>query len=239
VQCYDTGGAPADVTFTALYTRPLPATAGLGFVWLNDPSSASSTPSATYSYNGTGGTNTATRSGVGSYAVTLPGLGVPGGTVKVTAYGSGSANCKVGGWNPSGSNEVINVLCFSAAGAATDSRFTMTFANNEALAPIGTKVGYVWGDQSANPSYAPGAAYSFNSSGGANMVTRSGTGTYSVSLPGLTPPAGGDVQVTAYGMADNNRCSVVSWGGGITVSIRCHTPAGALVDTRYAVQFVG
>jgi hypothetical protein len=45
--------------------------------------------------------------------------------------------------------------------------------------------------------------------------------------------------VTAYGPG-GDRCAVTSWGAsGVTVNVNCHTPAGALVDAQYVVQFLG
>src|SRR5262245_42166976 len=63
------------------------SSAQLGYVWANQPSSASYTPSLTYQFNSAGGTNTITRSGVGQYTVHFPGLSTLGGHVQVTAYG--------------------------------------------------------------------------------------------------------------------------------------------------------
>ena len=92
---------------------------GSAFVWANQPSSASYLPSPAYQWNSRHSftaVNTITRTAVGSYTVRLPDLGAVSGTVLVTAYGPGTNNCKVLGWGPSGTAQLVNVRCFTATG---------------------------------------------------------------------------------------------------------------------------
>ena len=101
---------------------------GRGFAWANNPSAASYTPSTLYSFNSSGGPITVTRSGAGAYAVrfaALGGNGLAGGNVQVTAYGSGADACKVASWASGGADFVVNVRCFSSAGAAADAMYTV------------------------------------------------------------------------------------------------------------------
>src|SRR5205814_9006899 len=90
---------------TSGYTPAVTPNQQYGYVWANDPSAAASyTPSTTFQYNSSGALNTVTRSGTGVYDVKFPGLvhlGA-GGTVSVTAYGSGNETCKVFNWAESG-----------------------------------------------------------------------------------------------------------------------------------------
>ena len=100
----------------------------VGYVWANNPTAASYTPSSAYSFNSAGAPITITRSASGQYQVTfseLGGSGIFGGNVQVTAYGSGSEICKVVSWASGGGNFVVNVRCFTAAGAAVDTRYTV------------------------------------------------------------------------------------------------------------------
>jgi hypothetical protein len=83
--------------------------------------------------------------------------------------------------------------------------------------------------------------YSWNSTDGVNCVSRIGVGDYSVQLPGLGPAFGGTFQVTAYG-GGGEHCKVYYWGplGSVQqVRVLCFDPAGAPVDTRYALNFFG
>jgi hypothetical protein len=62
------------------------------------------------------------RSSVGRYAVIFNGLGtqlLDGGDVQVTAYGGGSAQCKVESWGP----QTVFVRCFAPGGAPADAMY--------------------------------------------------------------------------------------------------------------------
>ncbi len=107
-----------------------PASGGmrLAYVWANNPTAASYTPSTTYSHNSSGSPVSINRSSAGRYAVTFAGLGgsgVAGGNVQVTGYGGNSADCKVRFWSSAGANFTANVACFNANGTPSDSRYTV------------------------------------------------------------------------------------------------------------------
>jgi hypothetical protein len=244
VRCYDAAGNAVDTQFTASFTRPT-SSSRFGYVWANSPTAASYTPSSTYQFNSTGASNTITHSSTGIYQVKLPGLGGPGGTVKVTAYGWGNEYCKVTSWTYTGADEYVNVACQTPAGTLVDSYFTATF--HEAIGLLGTLTdasperGYVWANDAFAASYTPSSSYSYNSDGLTNTITRSSTGVYQVTLPGLATSRG-HVEVTAYGpSAASTRCKVASWGSSGSdefVNVRCFDATGAAADSRYALTFV-
>lgn len=96
---------------------------GLSWIWANNPNSASYTPEVLYRYS-TGSAPTITRSAVGRYEVSHPGVSTgTGGTHQVTAYGGGAAtSCKISSW----SNNSVGVECYSlATGAYADSMYTI------------------------------------------------------------------------------------------------------------------
>ncbi|HBL31195.1 MAG TPA: hypothetical protein DD490_30580 [Acidobacteria bacterium] len=115
---------------------------------------------------------------------------------------------------------------------------------------------YVWANNATstlNAPYSPSSPYSFNTVGrsAANFVTRTATGSYSVTCKGVgggslftgsgTWGAGGHVQVTAYGSEDADYCKVSSWttgGADFTAFVRCYNSAGALSDSRFDLLFV-
>ena len=68
---------------------------------------------------------TVTTSGTGVYAVAFDGTHPAIRSVQITGYGSNSNTCKVGSWGAS----TVTVLCFTAAGVAVNSNFTITVAN--------------------------------------------------------------------------------------------------------------
>jgi hypothetical protein len=132
VLCFSPAGDPVDTLFTVTYVNGIGLLgvngAAAGYVWAHDPTSSSYTPVGTYSYNSTGGVNTVTRLDVGRYSVIMPGLGLQDGHVQVTAYGGGSARCRVARWSPSIVNEqVIDVLCTDAAGSPVDTLYTVSY----------------------------------------------------------------------------------------------------------------
>lgn len=212
---------------------------GSAFVWANQPSSPTYTPSATYQWNSRhpfAAVNTITRSGVGRYTVRLPDLAAASGTVHVTAYGASTYHCKVVNWFPSGTAQFINVRCFTTTGALVDTFYTLSYTN-----PGGFPwdLGYVWANQPTSGSYVPSPSYQANSSGATNRIDRLGVGAYRVRLPNLGRVAG-HVQVTAYG-AGAERCKVGSWGPvGAEQQIRvfCYGPTGNRVDTRFTLTYV-
>ena len=210
---------------------------GSGYVWANNPTASSYTPSTQYSYNSTGGAITITQSSVGVYRVqfsALGGDGQAGGNVQVTAYGSGSETSKVVSWNSGGADFVVNVHCFTASGNPVNTRFSLYVV----WPPI-RKGGYVWANNPTASSYTPSTQYSFNSIGGAITITRSSVGVYQVRFSGLggDGQAGGNVQVTAYG-SGSETSKVVSWNSGgadFVVNVHCFTASGNPVNTRFSL----
>jgi hypothetical protein len=102
------------------------------------------------------------------------------------------------------------------------------------------RVGYAWANNPSAASYAPMAAYAYNSAGGPITITRNGVGRYAVQFAGLGGGSsfGGNVQVTSYG-GDSASCKVQSWGSGgsnFVANINCFSATGAPVDSRYTVM---
>jgi len=212
---------------------------GHAFVWANQPTTTNYTPHATYQFNSRhrfSAVNTITRTGVGRYTVRLRDLGAASGTVHVTAYGTSNHHCKVANWGPSGTTQLVNVRCFTRAGALVDTLYTLSYTNPAAF---DRQMGYVWANQPTSGSYVPSLSYQGNSSGATNRIDRLGIGNYRVRLPNLGQSAG-HVQVTAYG-AGSERCKVGSWGpSGAEQQIRvyCNRPAGSRVDASFTLTYI-
>jgi len=204
-----------------------------GFVWASSPTGTYPAVSA-YSHNSTGGTNIINWLNIGQYRVDFPGLGsVVGGDVQVTAYGSGSERCKVSFWTSSGSTLQVYINCFTATGAPTNTLFTANYVRRSDRP--GIEGAYVWANDSTSAWYTPFSTYSWNSTGGAISISRTGTGAYSVNLAGQNL-GGGTVEVTAYG-GTNSYCKVGSWGGS-SVNVVCFNgTTGAPVDSQFDLIF--
>jgi hypothetical protein len=231
VRCFSTQGNPQDSRFALSFVR---RGSRRGYVWANNPSSASYVPDRFFSHNSAGGVNTISRSGPGVYSVTLPGLAGNGGNVQVTAYGVPSDYCKVSSWG--GSPLRVGVRCFNAAGTPVDTRFSAIFEES----PIDFPGAFAWADQPLNPFYTPSLAYQQNVRGGPVTIQRTATGTYWVRFPGGIKP--GVPLVTAYG-SGSERCRVFSIedrtsdpAQSIYVQLRCSRSNGQLVDTRFSIK---
>lgn len=103
------------------------------WVWANSPAAASYAPQATYAYNPACGPITINRSAVGTYSVrftNLISIAGTGGNVQVTPYGPGTSDCRVQNWTTSGNDLLINVRCYTTAGASADSTYTVLYTFN-------------------------------------------------------------------------------------------------------------
>lgn len=245
VRCFAWNGTPVNTLFSASYVRK----SGTGstqeaYLWANNATASSYTPSATYSFNSTGATNTIVRNSVGNYTVTLPGMTMSGGTVQVTAYGSDSRHCKTFNWRQSGSSAQASVACFDTNGNPADSRYTLSFARNTDLRG-GASYSYAYADRSTTASYTPTLSYQKGEIGGDLgdvatdiTVTRTAVGRYTVTLPGMSA-LGSNVQVTGFGLGGDH-CKVVSWTGSASstqASVACFNSTGGAADERFVISY--
>jgi hypothetical protein len=250
VELFTPTGAPAnDAAFTIHYRREGPNDAREAYLWANDPSSASYTPSTFYSWNGDRPDPTITRTATGVYQVTLPGLASAGpefGHVQVTPYATSLLRAKVSSWGTSSDAVAVTVRCFDGAGTPTDGRFVLSY--NERAAPIGARYGsgaHVWANDATTASYTPSAPYT-DSNGtfgpaGTETITRLGTGSYRVQLPNVVALDSSIAQVSAYG-STSHHASIDSWftngAGGTVVYVRTWTAAGAPVDSLFTLLYL-
>jgi PKD repeat protein/V8-like Glu-specific endopeptidase len=206
------------------------------FIWV--PGDGAGTGSSSYAYNGRQALPTYKSFSAGSYELTFPGAASPdynagnGGNVLVSAYGS-NAHCNPTGWYNSGTDLKVTVSCFGPTGAAVSSRFTASVRRGgQGL------TAYVWNSSGTSPSAAP--SYSYNSKGGTNSITRSGTGQYTVTMPLVgSNDYGGTVQVSSYDLS--TYCQVGGWysdgTGGTVANVTCFNVNGAYADARFTLYW--
>ncbi|MGE0322851.1 MAG: hypothetical protein AB7K71_23915 [Polyangiaceae bacterium] len=217
------------------------------YLWAGQPSTATYTPAAAYSWNSSGGVNQIQRLSAGYYAVTLPGLTATGGSVEVTAYGAGDAtHCKVQNWYPNAEGTQVNVRCFNVT-TPVDAKFSMNYLAPKQVGAFNYGA-YTWAHDSTSAYYIPNTTYSYNSGPcterqSGNSVERIGLGDYRVrhdELQVLKSIA----HVTAYG-ADANYCTVsgvsavnsANLGLGTRVNVSCFTGEGYKSDSRFVETF--
>lgn len=229
VACFDRAGAAADSAFSARYWFPREGGGTAAYLRLGDPGRTSQTIEDGYSFNSTGGINSADREDVGSYVVYFGRQETaPGGTVKATAVGDAATVCGVERWfaYPEGNYLAIRVRCRDSAGQAVDSRFAVAFSANPAAGA------YLRADRPSEAEYTATGNFQFNSAGQSNSVNRTAVGEYRVTLPGLTVP-GGDLQVTGYGV--DASCVIRPQDRNPDVRVACRGSTGAAIDAPFVL----
>jgi hypothetical protein len=197
----------------------------------------------TSSLSTSGQQNQVTRSGVGVYAVTMPGLAFgtdkDSGVVHVTAR-QGNANfCVVAGWNSDAEfARVVDVRCYDAAGAPADTRFDVVLSRP---APGNEIRGFLWANAPQADIYVPDLAYQYNAAGPLAIVERFGAGSYRAYLPGLSPDGFVGFMLSAYG-TDPRRCRVLAAGvfedARFGVEVACEDATGAPADSRFTLSVI-
>ncbi|MGE5831095.1 MAG: hypothetical protein ACM30G_22425 [Micromonosporaceae bacterium] len=212
-----------------------------GYAWGWQPNNPGYVANSGYEYNSAGGAVTITRPGTGVYQVRFAGMAAAGGVAHVSAYGSNSI-CVVSSWIQSGGDELVNVRCFSPAGAAADSRFIAHVTNRT----DGIARGFAWSSDPTPPlgGYVPSAQYSFDSTGQQIMVFPEGVGAYAVELNAFGQDIGGlwttgVLRVTAYGAAAVT-CQALDpalFTDPAVLRVRCFDTTGHSVNSRFALSY--
>lgn len=252
VQCYGADGIPTTGAFTLLYqSRSAPFSdpnRGIAYLWAAKAVRAHTLtlPSA-QSFNSTAGTNTIRRNFAGNYTVTLPGLTRLGGNVQVSAYyategvGLGPLpRCKVVDWGASSSGTTATVQCLAFPSAPQDLSFLLTYAIGEpfGLVPGAKTVGaWVFANNLTSTSvYTPNANFQYNGFGTGRLTAQqTGTGQYTITIPGTLSYSSSVALVTATGN-NNAFCNIVDWATA-TIHVACYHPRGILADTRFNLVF--
>lgn len=241
VLCHDFTGALADSRFDIL-VAPAGSTPGRsGFVV--SPGRPDEPIDASLAHSSSGKLIHFEQKSLGVFRIQFDGLHRPADdvpeTVHVSAYGAGESWCKHNAWesDPVAGHLLIEVACYSATGAPADGRFTLLVLEQ---ARSNRRLGYVWAHSVAPGSYTPSPNYNYNSDGGPNTATRSSTGEYTVSWPGLdTGPGLMETNlVTAYGGGDANYCQVAFWASNDATEVVCYDPSGNPADSRYTAIWI-
>jgi hypothetical protein len=210
---------------------------GSAYLWADQPVRTTTyAPMRNYQHNSAHGVNTVTRTATGAYTVRLAGLGVDGGVVHATAYGADKTWCKVATLSVSAGDQTAYVRCFSADSVPADSQFTLSYTN---LRSSSAPIAYLESTRPFDATSAPDPAFSFNSQGGSNTITRTGVGAYTATLGAMARPASSNVLVTAYGGL-SGRCQAAGWndvGADVQVRVQCTLPSGSPTDAGFSLTF--
>lgn len=229
VRTFDNGANLADRAFTIFVT-------GQGFegayLYADQESSGSYTPNTSFSYNSSGGSPTIYSPSVGTYTVTIPGVGNNLGNVQVTASNTVSAIAKIKSWSVSGSDLKVEVRTYhSGTGDLKDAKFNLLYSKNL----TNVNGAYCWADLEGSSSvYTPFRVA--NSSGGGITSQKTSTGTYQVTVKQQSG-LGNTIMVTGHG--ENNRKAVIrSWtssGSDMIATVNTYNSDGTLVDAEFTL----
>lgn len=133
VRCFRPGGQRSDSRYSVGVEWPGTAVPSRrGFAWADNPTATTYVPSPAWSFNGSGGSIRAARTGIGVYSITFAGLGGgerQGGHVLVTAFGPDrGVNCKAADWSSGGPDFTVRVACLAPGGRPVDSRYNVSVA---------------------------------------------------------------------------------------------------------------
>lgn len=213
---------------------------GIGWVWANEPATASYTPFATYQYNSTGAQNTISRYEAGLYRVEFIGLAstTTVAAAHVSSY-STVVRCELDSMTPNGADYHVFVRCFAQDGSQADGRFTaLLYMDSQVDAATGNA--YVYSDAPEPvPGYQPARQY--HSRGGRVLIDHLGPGLYRATIEGITHN-NGTTLVSAYLNAtpSNVYCAPRSWypeGANMSVYVQCRAADGTPANSRFVLSF--
>ncbi len=187
-------------------------------------------PSGTYP-----AATTVTMTSTGRYTIDFVGQAASQGVAHVTAINPAPHFCQINSITPSGPDELVRVSCVKPGGAPDPTNFSAIFSSSTGPAGPGY-YGYV-------DSTATGALVSsYNSVGATNVVTHTGTGTWTVLMPGLSTsaPNAGSIQLTAVQPQIPAMCVANTWmssSSGQSVAVNCYNASGNLFDTEFTLTY--
>jgi hypothetical protein len=143
VLCFDgSTGNPVESQFDLVFSTKSPNNIpSFTYAWAEQPTTRTYNPDPAYEHGEIGcgcpgnvpePNATITRTGVGQYAITFPGMASivqnPS-NVKLTGYGWGSDTCEINEWFQGRDDGYANIQCFAADGTPVDADFTITYSS--------------------------------------------------------------------------------------------------------------
>ncbi len=220
VACFDAAGAPKNLPFQVVFTRP---------------SSAGGLLSARYDAAATD--SRVTRTGPGRYTFTSPGVHSGHGYARITAVGNERAVCRPASVAP---GLTVSIACDSA-GIPTDTGWMLSYTEHAGLlGEPAAPAGYA-----TIASNVVDGARSWSTNNELPSVSRTSPGTYDLWYQGLGRPAvypGDAVDVTAIG-PDARYCRTQAWNSysfppKVRIIILCFDGSGVRADASFALSYV-
>ena len=250
VACFDASGNPADSTFFASVESIVRGCQGTSYLWA-DRTTGSFNPNGRYSHSQSLTSNSVTRTAVGRFTATMPGISGSGGNAQVNAYGSGPARCQITNWALSRGTASINIACFNPDGTPVDARFSLRFSQADVVGRSNALAmenagAYLWADNpDSTEPYAPASSFRFSHLEDVSVfepptVGRLSAGRYRASLPGYASEFDrAALLLSPYG-AEDRICSITgrsSARGRAQIDVECTNHAGVPSDSRWTLMF--
>jgi len=200
--------------------------AAMGWVWAHNPTASSYTPTAAYSFNVQGGTNTVRRLGLGRYRVDMPRLATSkGGNAQVVAYGWSADRCNLNRKPYASSSTIrIEVNCYDGRSQPVDTTF-VAFYHNE-----GDDRGRV-----AAGTYNPDVSQLRQANNMFLYGTKLSTGRYRITMDS-SMSRDGAAFVTAVANGIPTFCNPSAYNSGF-FEIRCFNAVGGPVDSEVSFSY--
>ncbi len=143
-------------------------------------------------------------------------------------------------WGSGASSTSINVQCYNSLGYARDTDFYVAYSVGEPLGVTpGVKPFGAWAlaDNSTSTNvYTPNINYQYNNFGTGRLTAqKTGTGQYTVTIPGTLNYGTSVALVTAVGDG-NTYCNIVSWTTS-AINVACYRQGGVPTDSKFDVVF--
>lgn len=123
----------------------------------------------------------------------------------------------------------------------------VAFGGTVALAPVSAQSGpvqaYVWADDPTAESYTPNQSFQHNSTGEVNTITRTGTGAYTVAIPGIGNGLGSLHLTAASGSAQGSEyvagttCKIDRSSANSEQYVVCFNAAGEPADSAFYLSY--
>jgi hypothetical protein len=252
VACRTAAGTLSSAQFatSVVYRNDTTSTKG-GYALAN---SASTNYNASNAWNASGGNVNITWTATGQYKVTFPGQNLDSdrGNAQVTATGTNSNYCKVGGLGDDGfTTRYVYVHCFNTTGAFANTNFFVSYGAGSLTTSV--SFGHTLANNPKPPLPYLGPSPYTKSSKSTECgivldrvkITRVSLGRYQVQFDGI--PFSDDpnrlhnktgANVTAYG-GGPNYCNLRSWsavGANTLVEVSCYNAAGSAADSTFMLN---
>ncbi len=186
--------------------------------------------------------NNGTDSGHGfsNYTVTFPGLTKLIGNAQVTPVFF-RERCKVVSWGVVSGGTIVTVQCYNYLDAPFRSEFDLAYSVGEPLGylpGVGTFGGaFAYAnDLTSTNVYTPLLNHQFNGFGTGHLTAqKTGTGLYTVTIPGTLNYTSSTALVTATGTG-NGYCNLAGWTNS-AINVACYKQGGVPADSRFEVSF--